>query len=254
MFFSNAIVKVLLKDHSETDSSHDEVVMLFSLDTQSETSSALMRERTLISWVQGHKNAAFRLANNNNNNELWFQQLKIRQVFLIGAKRRRSDSTWHAHKKACKHGKARVPQMPQLPFSSGAETRDTDMADALKFWFFYLYTAYEEFPRPPHICTLTILVVNYEPVALVSPNVQITMTHLIHNHNLNFIHFRDTLLDQVQYPAWCRYDDVHYNTKKTKGQEHIELNARKFNNVYIQNNWNLFLFKLSFAGTKSKIN
>lgn len=180
-----------------------------------------MRERTLISWVQGHKNTAFRLA--NNNNELWFQQPKIRQVFLIGAKRRQSDGTRHAHKKACQHGKARVPQMPQLPFSSGAETRDTDMADALTFCSFDLYTAYEEFPRPPHICTLTILVVNYEPVALVSPNVQITMTHLIHNHNLNFIHFRDTLLDQVQYPAWCRYDNVHYNTKKQKDKNTLSL-------------------------------
>lgn len=99
------------------------------------------------------------------------------------------------------------------------------------------------------------------------------MTHLIHYHNLNFIHFRYTLLDQVQYPAWCSYDNMHYkNTQKAKGQGHcywkafvpvlifttwmytdLGLNVRKLNNIYIRNNRNLFLFKLALKENQLKV-
>lgn len=47
------------------------------------------------------------------------------------------------------------------------------------------------------------------------------MTYLIHHHNLNSVHFRYTLLDQVQYPAWSGDDNMHYkSTRKAKEQGH----------------------------------
>lgn len=47
-----------------------------------------------------------------------------------------------------------------------------------------------------------------------------SQTHLIHHYHLGPLHFCHTLLDQVQYPAWCSNHYMHYQERR-RYKQHI---------------------------------